>query len=72
VTEERSVEPGEISQNGPKFCRVDIVTVEPFLFMASARKIEALSGGLRHRARSSSRRAAIGARLLALAYWALK
>ena len=57
VTEERGVEPGKIAQNRPKFSRVDIVAVEPFLFMAAAPEIEALSGRLRHRARRISRHA---------------
>jgi hypothetical protein len=62
VTEEGRVEPGKITQNGPKFCRVDIVAVEPFLFMAAAPEIEALSGRLRHRARRISSQACFIAR----------
>ena len=51
VTEERRVEPGKIAQNRLEFCRVDIVAVEPFVFMAALPEIEALSGRLGHRAR---------------------
>jgi hypothetical protein len=51
VTEERRVEPGKIAQNRPQFCRIDIVAVEPFRFMAPALEIEALSSSLRHRFR---------------------
>ena len=49
MTEERCVEPGKIVKNRLEFCRVDIVAVEPFLFVAAAPVIEALSGKLRHR-----------------------
>ena len=35
MTEERRIEPGKIVQNRLKFMRVDIVAVEPFLFMAA-------------------------------------
>jgi hypothetical protein len=55
VTEERRVEPGKIAQNRLKFCRVDIVAVEPFLFMAALLEIEALSGRLGHQTRRITR-----------------
>jgi hypothetical protein len=62
VTEERRVEPGKIAQNRLKFCRVDIVAVEPFLFMAALFEIEALSGRLGHRiGRGSSQARGYGA-----------
>ena len=51
MTEERCVEPGKIAKNRLKFCRVDIVAVKPFLFVAAVPEIEALSGRLGHRAR---------------------
>ena len=55
MTEEGGVEPGKIVQNLLKLMRVDIVAVEPFLFMAASPEIVALSGRLGHRARRISR-----------------